>query len=107
MKKDTKNTKKKINIEPLHDRVLVSIDMKDEMTKSGIIIPETVSKERPEEGVIIAVGKGKKLDDGKLVPLSVKVGDRVLFSKYGPDLVKVDGVEYYILREESILAILN
>lgn len=76
-------------------------------TKSGIIIPETVSKERPEQGRVVAVGPGRMNDDGKVLPMKVKVGDTVLFSKYGPDEVKIEGVEYFILREESVLAIIK
>ena len=92
---------------PLNDRILVRPFEAEELTKtaSGIIIPETVSKEKPEQGEVIAVGLGK-WEDGKRVPLGVKVGERVLFSKYGYDEVKYEGKEYYILREESILAII-
>ena len=100
----------KLNIKPLGDRVLVEIK-KDEdkagKTKSGIIIPETVSKERPEEGVVVAVGEGRRLDDGTLVPLSVKKGQKVIFSKYGPDEIKVGDKEYLIVGESSILAIIE
>ncbi len=101
--------KDKEKIMPLADRVLVKpLSFGDAETRrpSGIIIPETVDKERPQEGTVVAVGKGK-YEDGKLTPVSVKVGDRVLFSKYGYDEVKVDGVEYLLLREEQILAVLN
>lgn len=93
---------------PLNDRILVRPFEAEEGTKtaSGIIIPDTVSKEKPEQGEVIAVGLGK-WEDGKRVPLGVKVGERVLFSKYGYDEVKFEGKEYYILREESILAIIH
>jgi len=99
----------KTKIVPLADRVLVRPGAPEEgkKTKSGILIPETVSKERPEEGEVIAVGEGKTTDDGKLIPMKINVGDRVLFSKYGPDEIKIDGVEYYILREDSILAVIK
>lgn len=102
-----KNTK--ITIKPLGDRVLVeAIDLENsEKTKSGIIIPDTVSKEKSEQGKIIAVGEGKRTDDGKLIPMSVKKGQKILFSKYGPDEVKVDGKEYFIISEANILAILE
>ncbi len=99
----------KHGIMPLADRVLVRpLSSNDAETRlpSGIIIPETIDKERPQEGTVINVGKGK-YEDGKLTPVSVKVGDRVLFSKYGFDEVKVDGVDYLLLREDQILAILN
>ncbi len=99
----------KISIKPLGDRVLVeAIDLENsEKTKSGIIIPDTVSKEKSEQGKIIAVGEGKRTDDGKLIPMSVKKGQKILFSKYGPDEVKVDGKEYFIISESNILAILE
>lgn len=99
----------KSKIVPLGDRILVkplsSEDIKK--TKSGIIIPETVSKERPEQGKVVAVGEGRLTDDGKIVKLRVKVGDTILFSKYGPDEIKVEGEEYIILREEQVLAVIK
>jgi chaperonin GroES len=99
----------KVNIMPLADRVLVKPGTGEDgkKTKSGIIIPETVDKERPEQGKVIAVGEGRTTDDGKLIPLKIKVGDVVIFSKYGPDEVNIDGEKYYILREEAILAIIK
>lgn len=100
----------KINIKPLADRVLVKPLTEEERhgkTKSGIIIPDTVSKERGEEGTVIAVGPGRMTDEGKLIPLAVKKGQRVIFSKYGPDEVKVDGQEYFIISESNILAIVE
>lgn len=99
------STKKKII--PLGDRVLVSILATETKTKSGIIIPETVSKERPEQGVVVAVGEGRITDDGKTITPRVKVGDTIIFSKYGPDELKHDGEEYYILNESNILAIVK
>lgn len=80
---------------------------KEGKTKSGIYLPETVDKERPEQGTIIATGPGKLSDEGKRIPMSVKKGDTVLFTKYGPNEIKVDGKEYLIAREEDILAILE
>jgi chaperonin GroES len=93
---------------PLNDRVLVRPLDPEELNKtaSGIIIPETVSKEKPEQGEVVAVGPGK-WEEGKRVPMGVKVGDRIVFSKYGYDEVKYEGKEYYILREDSILAIIR
>lgn len=93
---------------PLGDRVLVKPVSEEELSKtsSGIIIPETVSKEKPETGTVIAVGEGK-WEDGKRVPVSVKVGDKVVFSRYGYDEVKLEGEEYYILKEENVLAIIK
>lgn len=95
-------------ITPLFDRVVLKPLSEEDVNKtsSGIIIPETVSKEKPEQGVVVAVGGGK-WDDGVLVPMNVKVGDRVVFSRYGYDEVKLGGVEYYILREENILAVIK
>lgn len=94
------------SIKPLGDRVVVRPSREDEKKlPSGIIIPDTVDKEKPATGVVIAVGPGR-YDDGELVPMQVKVGDRVLFSKYGYDEVKHDGEEYYILSESSVLAVL-
>ena len=106
MKKMNKNNKTKI--QPIGDRVLIKpiLEEQNKKSPSGIIIPETVSKEKPEQGKVIAVGEGK-YDDGKLVPMSVKVGDTVVFSKYGYDEIKLEGEEYYILSESNILAIIK
>ncbi len=98
----------KNNIVPLGDRVLVKPISKDEKkSESGIIIPETIDKEKPEQGKVIAVGDGRMTDDGKVIPVRVKKSDVVIFSKYGPDEIKVDGEEYYILSESSILAVIK
>ncbi len=99
------------NIKPLGDRVVVR-RLTDEETgtksASGIIIPDTVSKEKPEQGIVTAVGEGKWDEDGeKRIPMDVKVGDRVVFSKYGFDEVKVGGEEFYIISSSSILAVLS
>lgn len=101
--------KKESKIIPLGDRVLVKPFSEEDTkkTKSGIIIPETVDKERPEQGKVIAVGEGRTTDEGKVLPMKVKVGDLVIFSKYGPDEVKVNGDEYFMLKEENILAIIK
>ena len=96
-------------ITPLGDRVLIKPFLDSDLeTKNdfGIIIPDTVSKERPEQGRVVAVGEGR-YEDGKIVPMKVKVGDKIIFSKYGFDEVKVGGDELYILKEESILAIIK
>jgi len=94
-----------MKIKPLHDRILVKILEEEEKTKGGIIIPDS-AKEKPMEGEIIAVGAGKVGDDGKRISLDVKVGDRVLYSKYGGTEVKIEGVEHLILREDDILGII-
>ncbi len=100
--------KQTVPVQPLGDRILVQpADKAGETTlASGIIIPETVDKERPSKGTVIAVGPGR-YDDGDLLPMQVKVGDTILFSKYGFDEVKVNGVEYYILSEANVLAVLG
>lgn len=97
-----------MNIKPLHDRVLIEpLKEKGGKTKSGIYLPETIGKERPEQGTIVAVGPGKFDEDGNRIPMTVKKGDSVLFTKYGPNEIKVDDKEYLIAREEDILAILD
>lgn len=95
-----------MKIRPLQDRILVKRLASEEKTASGIIIPDN-AKEKPMEGQVIAVGNGKVLDDGKLRKPDVKVGDRVLFSKYAGSEVKVDGVEHLILREDDLLGVLD
>ena len=106
--KKVSNTKSKEKITPLNDRIILKPLSVEEMstTSSGIIIPDTVSKEKPEQGIVVAVGEGR-WDDGERVPMSIKVGDRVVFSRYGYDEIKLEGEEYYILKEENILAIIN
>jgi chaperonin GroES len=93
-------------IRPLHDRVLIKRVEEEQKTKGGIIIPDT-AKEKPAEGKVIAVGNGRVLEDGKVRPLDVKPGDRVLFGKYSGTEVKVDGEEHLILREDDILVVLE
>lgn len=98
--------KSKVGMTPAGDRILVKPTPPETVTSFGIIIPDT-AKEKPEQGVVVAVGPGRRNERGELNPVGVSVGDKVLFSKYGYDEVKVDGVEYYLLREESILAVFN
>ena len=98
---------KNMKLKPLGDHVIVKPIVEDQMTKSGIVLPETVDKEKPEKGEVVAVGAGKLLDSGQKAALTVKVGDKVMFKKYSPDEVKVDGVEYLIISEGDILAILE
>lgn len=93
-------------IRPLHDHILVKPDEEKEVKKGGIIIPDT-AKEKPQEGKIIAVGKGKRLDNGTIVPLEVKVGDKVLFGKYSGTEIKIDGEDYMIMREDDVLGIIE
>lgn len=97
----------KIKLQPLGDRVLVqAIEQKDEIKKSGIIIPDT-AKEKPQEGKIVAAGKGKITDEGKTLAMDVKVGDKVLYGKYSGTEIKINDVEYLIMHQEDILGILK
>ncbi|NLW44756.1 MAG: co-chaperone GroES [Syntrophomonadaceae bacterium] len=95
-----------MNVKPLGDRVVVKVIKTEEKTKSGIVLPDT-AKEKPQEGEIIAVGTGRMLDNGQKVDLEVKVGDRIIFSKYAGTEIKIDGEEYLIFSERDILAILE
>ena len=93
-----------MNIRPLHDRVIVTRLEEARKTASGIVIPDTAA-EKPETGEVIAVGKGKIQEDGKVRPLSVKKGDKILFGKYSGQTVKVEGIEYLVMREEDIIGV--
>lgn len=95
-----------MKVRPLHDRILVKRLDTEEKTKGGIIIPDT-AQEKPQEGKVEAVGNGKILDDGSVRPLDVKVGDKILFGKYGGTDINIDGEEYLILREEDVLAVIK
>ena len=95
-----------MKIRPLQDRLVVKRLAEEEKTKGGIIIPDT-AKEKPQQGKVIAVGKGKQNDDGKVTPLDVKVGDTILFGKYSGSEIKLDGEEHLIMREEDILGVVE
>lgn len=95
-----------MNIRPLGDRILVKRIQEEEKTKGGIIIPDT-AKEKPQEGRVVAVGKGKVTEDGKLLSPDVKAGDRILFGKYAGSEIKLEGEEHLILREDDILGVLD
>jgi len=95
-----------MKIRPLQDRVIVKRIAEEEKTKGGIIIPDT-AKEKPQEGKVVAAGKGKVADDGKLIALEVKVGDKILFGKYSGTEIKLDGEEHLIMREEDILGVVE
>ena len=96
-----------MNIRPLQDRLLVKrLDEVEERSKGGIIIPDT-AKEKPQQGKVVAVGKGKVGDDGKLTPLDVRAGDTVLFGKYSGSEIKLDGVEHLIMREDDVLGVVE
>jgi len=96
-----------MNIKPLNDKVIVKPITKEEQTASGIILPDTVNKEKPEQGEVIAVGPGKFLDNGSRAEMSVQVGNKVLFKKYSPDEIKVEGEEVLVLEEGDILAVIG
>lgn len=96
-----------MKIKPLSDHILIEPIKEEEKTRGGIFLPDTATKEKSEEGNVIAIGPGKKTDDGKIIPLSVKPGDRVLFTKYGPSEIKIDDKEYLIATENDILAIIE
>jgi len=93
-------------LKPLGDRIIAKATSAEEMTKGGILLPDT-AKEKPQEGEVIAIGPGKLLDSGKLVPMDVKVGDKIIYAKYGGTEVKIEGEEYIILRQDDVLAILD
>ena len=95
-----------MKVRPLHDRVLIKRVEEQETVRGGIIIPDS-AKEKPQEGEVVAVGTGKRLENGTLIPLEVKEGDRILFGKYSGTEIKVDDVDYLILREDEILGILS
>jgi chaperonin GroES len=95
-----------MNIKPLYDRIIVRRISEEEITKGGIIIPDT-AKEKPQEGKVIAIGTGKRDEDGKLIAFNVKKGDRILMPKYGGTEVKLDGKEYKLLNSDDILGIIN
>jgi chaperonin GroES len=96
----------RMKIRPLHDRVIVKRIDEERKSAGGIVIPDTAA-EKPDQGEVVAVGKGKKTDEGKLIPLDVKVGDRVLFGKYSGQTVKVKGDELLVMREEDIMGVIE
>lgn len=96
-----------MNMKPINDHVIVKPITEDEVTKAGIVIPDTVDKEKPEKGEVVAVGPGKIMDNGQRAPMSVKTGDVVMFKKYSPDEIKVDKEEYLVISEGDIIAILE
>jgi len=95
-----------MKVKPLHDRILIKRVEEKETIKGGIIIPDT-AKEKPQEGEVIAVGGGKKTEEGKVIPMDVKAGDRILFGKYSGTEIKIDDEEYLIIREDEVLGILE
>jgi chaperonin GroES len=97
----------KVNIKPLGGRILVQPLEEEEVTESGLIIPDTASKEKPQQGKVIALGTGKVTDEGKNIDFRVKVGDKILFKKYSPDEVELGGEEYLVMDEDDILAVIE
>ena len=95
-----------MNFRPLHDRILVERIESEEVTAGGIILPDT-AKEKPQQGKVIAVGNGKKTEDGKILPLDVKEGDTILFGKYSGSEIKIAGTEYLIMKEDDVLGIVE
>ena len=106
MAKTKKKASKGVGVQPLGDRVLVRPESaEDAKSPSGIYIPDNARTEKPERGTVVAVGPGKRSEDNKIIPVGVKVGDKVMFSKYGFDEVKIGDQEYYVISESSILAV--
>lgn len=101
------NNNDMMKIKPLADHILIEPIKEEEQTKAGILLPESSDKERPEQGTVIAVGPGRTTSGGKVIPISLKSGDKVLFTKYGPNEIKVEEKEYLIAKEEDILAIIE
>ena len=95
-----------MDIRPLHDRIIVERLEEETKTAGGLIIPDT-AKEKPQQGKVIAVGKGKKTEDGKVLPLDVKVGDKILFGKYAGTEIKIEGREYLMMREDDVLGVIE
>jgi chaperonin GroES len=102
----TKERRINMDIRPLHDRIIVERLEEETKTAGGLIIPDT-AKEKPQQGKIIAVGKGKKTEDGKVLPLDVKVGDKILFGKYAGTEIKLEGKEFLMMREEDVLGVIE
>jgi chaperonin GroES len=98
--------KTNVGVRPLHDRILVKRMAEEEKTAGGLFIPDT-AKEKPQRGEIIATGKGRITEDGKVLPLEVKAGDKILFGKYAGTELKIDGHEFIMMREEDVLGVLN
>ena len=96
-----------MKMKPLNNNVIVKASSREEVTKSGIVLPDTNDKEKPEQGEVIAVGPGKVMDSGSRSEMTVKSGDKVVFKKYSPDDIKIDGEEYLVINENDILAIIE
>lgn len=97
----------KLNVKPLGGRILVKPLEEEEVTESGLIIPDTAEKEKPQQGEVVALGTGKVTEDGKVLKFYLKVGDRILFKKYSPDEIEVGGDEYLVMEEDDVLAVIG
>jgi chaperonin GroES len=96
-----------MKLQPLSDHIIIEPQKQEVKTKSGIVLPDTVAKEKPQEGKVTAVGPGRVLENGTHAKMQVKMGDRVLFTKYSPTEVKIDGKEYFVIKEEDVMAIIK
>ncbi|HNV96921.1 MAG TPA: co-chaperone GroES [bacterium] len=96
-----------MNLKPLFDNIVVKRIEEKETTKSGIVLPDTIDKEKPQKGEVVAVGDGKISDNGEKIPMQVKTGDKILFRKYAPDEIKIDGEEYLVMTQSDVIAILE
>ena len=96
-----------MKLKPVSDYIIIELQKNEAKTKSGIVLPDTIEKEKPQEGVVVAAGPGKMMEGGVRSEMQVKAGDRVLFSKYSPTEVKVDGKEYFVIREDDIMAVIK
>ena len=96
-----------MKLKPISDYIIIEPRKEEQKTKSGIVLPDTIEKEKPQEGVVIAAGPGRMQDNGKRSDMQVKAGDKVLFSKYSPTEMKVDGKEYFVIKEDDVLAIIK
>lgn len=96
-----------MNLKPLFDNIVVKRIEEKEITKSGIVLPETIDKEKPQKGEVVAIGDGKISDNGEKIPMQVKTGDKILFRKYAPDEIKIDGEEYLVMTQNDVIAIID
>ena len=96
-----------MNLKPLFDNIIVKRIEEEEKTKSGIVLPDTIDKEKPQKGEVIAIGEGKITDSGNKIDMQVKVGDKILFRKYSPDEIEIDGKEYLVMTQNDVIAIIK
>jgi chaperonin GroES len=96
-----------MKLKPLHNQVIIKALVKPEKTAGGLVLPETADKERPEKGEVVAVGPGKLLENGSMAKMGVEIGQQVIFKKYAPDEIKVDGEDFFVIREDDIIAVIE